>query len=165
MTSTRRYFYHVDLQGRLYLEETQPKDLTSCLKDPRFLRFFFRRLTLNNEAATQLKYPWISPCGPETNYVSAQDTGIVFTGLVGDQLVYGGESLSMPFDPHNLRRSDSGMFYHLISESLGGIGLLKSSIGLEFGDSLVANEDSGDVSLLWKGVLVPIQAINRAEFP
>jgi hypothetical protein len=29
----RHYFYTVDLQGRLYLEESRVKNLTSCLKD------------------------------------------------------------------------------------------------------------------------------------
>ena len=33
----REWFYYIDHKGMLYLEETEPKNYTSCLKDDRFL--------------------------------------------------------------------------------------------------------------------------------
>jgi hypothetical protein len=29
----RRYFYNIDLQGRLFLEETSPKNIATSIKD------------------------------------------------------------------------------------------------------------------------------------
>ncbi|KAG6969386.1 hypothetical protein JG687_00003246 [Phytophthora cactorum] len=37
----RRYFYYIDLQGRLFLEDTRPKNIATSLKSAKFLRFFF----------------------------------------------------------------------------------------------------------------------------
>ena len=36
----REWFYYIDHKGMLYLEETEPKNYTSCLKDDRFLVSF-----------------------------------------------------------------------------------------------------------------------------
>lgn len=33
----RRYFYHVDVKGRLFLEDTLPKNIATSLKSPAFL--------------------------------------------------------------------------------------------------------------------------------
>lgn len=43
----REWFYFIDHKGMLFLEETEPKNYTSCLKDTRFLNFFFSNLRLN----------------------------------------------------------------------------------------------------------------------
>lgn len=32
----RDYFMYIDYKGYLYLEETEPKNFTSCIKDDRF---------------------------------------------------------------------------------------------------------------------------------
>jgi Domain of unknown function (DUF4505) len=68
----RCYFYTVDLQGRLFLEETMPKNVATCIKDVKFLNVFFRRLRrLRPHEATLLQtasgipvedYPFVSPC-------------------------------------------------------------------------------------------------------
>lgn len=44
----REWFYFIDNKGLLYLEETEPKNYTSCLKDAKFLDFFFGSFKLNN---------------------------------------------------------------------------------------------------------------------
>ena len=44
----REWFYYLDHKGMLYLEETWPKNYTSCLRDPSFLDFFFDALQINN---------------------------------------------------------------------------------------------------------------------
>ena len=36
-TWRREWFYYIDHKGMLFLEETEPKNYTSCLKDERFL--------------------------------------------------------------------------------------------------------------------------------
>ena len=40
----REWFYYIDHKGMLFLEETHPKNYTSCLKDDKFLDFFFGAL-------------------------------------------------------------------------------------------------------------------------
>lgn len=74
----RQYFYHVDLLGRLFLEDAVPKNVTTCLKSEKFLNFFFSRLRANNTGLHE-EYPLVSPCGREMNFIKAEDTGIVFT--------------------------------------------------------------------------------------
>ena len=37
-TTSREYFFLIDHKGLLYLEETNPKNFTSCIKDTRFLK-------------------------------------------------------------------------------------------------------------------------------
>lgn len=36
----RDYFMYIDHKGFLYLEETEPKNFTSCIKDARFFVLF-----------------------------------------------------------------------------------------------------------------------------
>lgn len=88
----RRYFFHVDLQGRLFLEETEPKNIATCLKQDKFLAFFFKRVRRNDlgwgigdgvaEIDRALEdYPFISKCGDEMNFIRPADQAIVFEDL------------------------------------------------------------------------------------
>ena len=62
----RNYFYYIDLQGRLFLEDTVPKNIATSLKSDKFLNFFFRQLKDNNTNKFG-EYPYFSPCGNESN--------------------------------------------------------------------------------------------------
>ena len=44
----REWFYFIDHKGMLFLEETEPKNYTSCLKDINFLDFFISALQKND---------------------------------------------------------------------------------------------------------------------
>ncbi|POM63437.1 Cytochrome b5 reductase with F-box domain, partial [Phytophthora palmivora] len=84
----RRYFYYVDLQGRLFLEDTRPKNIATSLKSAKFLRFFFSQVRLNGIAQCKLKeeeefleYPYRSPCGKEMNFIKCADRPFVFEDL------------------------------------------------------------------------------------
>lgn len=101
----RCYFYTIDLQGRLFLEDTIPKNIATSIKDPKFLNFFWRRLKLvdddDSSTVRQLMedrgipttdYPYVSPCGKEYNFVRPVASPVVFHSLVEDQtLVYAGD--------------------------------------------------------------------------
>ena len=80
----RKYFYHIDLQGRLFLEDTIPKNIATSLKSPKFLNFFWRLIRHNPNYCNQpitpnntlckdnnfhTDYPYISRCGNEMNYI------------------------------------------------------------------------------------------------
>mmetsp|Transcript_7743 Transcript_7743/g.11434 ORF Transcript_7743/g.11434 Transcript_7743/m.11434 type:complete len:293 (-) Transcript_7743:196-1074(-) len=89
----RRYFYNIDLQGRLFLEETRPKSIATSLKSEAFLNFFFRQIRrisddeetelLKNDHDAAKDYPFVSRCGSEMNFIRPADefAPIVFHGL------------------------------------------------------------------------------------
>jgi hypothetical protein len=97
----REWFYYIDHKGFLFLEETEPKNYTSCLKDDNFLNFFFKNLRPNQTDKLN-DYPYLSPCWGEQNYVKCHSNPVVFREMDGeDQLVYGGD-LKVKFDPSQL---------------------------------------------------------------
>eukprot|EP00965_Chrysotila_dentata_P249614 6208985-Pleurochrysis_carterae.AAC.2 len=65
----REYFYFVDLQGRLYLDETWPKGVATCLRSGKFLDFFFSRMRVNATGIREHQFPFVSMCGRERNFV------------------------------------------------------------------------------------------------
>jgi Domain of unknown function (DUF4505) len=80
----RCYFYTIDLQGRLFLEETMPKNVATCIKDINFLNFFFHRLRpLSPDEQIMLEkagipiedYPFVSPCRARGDYNNSSNSG------------------------------------------------------------------------------------------
>ena len=65
----------------LFLEETEPKNYTSCLKDERFLDFFFENLQPNKTGYHGDGYGYVSPCWGEMNFVKVFAAPIVFRML------------------------------------------------------------------------------------
>lgn len=99
----REYFYFIDHEGmvilnlnyhkyldsnflvlQLFLDDARIKNFTSCFKEKRFLRFFFKRLRFNTTDRYQNEFPYISLCGVERNYVRCDDLPIVFTDVIAN---------------------------------------------------------------------------------
>eukprot|EP00056_Hartaetosiga_gracilis_P009455 m.136062 g.136062 ORF g.136062 m.136062 type:complete len:253 (-) comp13130_c0_seq8:4167-4925(-) len=74
----REYFYFIDHNGFLFLDDTKMKNFTSQLKDRQFLDFFFRRVELNKTGRYEEYYPYLSRCGREMNFLNCDDTPFVF---------------------------------------------------------------------------------------
>ena len=53
--------------------------------DKKFLAFFFRRVKKNLTGRYEEEFPYISPCGPETNYIRCDDLPVVFTHLLDEK--------------------------------------------------------------------------------
>ena len=53
--------------------------------DKKFLAFFFRRIKRNSTGRYEGDFPYVSPCGPETNYIRCDDLPVVFTHLLDDK--------------------------------------------------------------------------------
>ena len=107
----RTYFYTSDLLGRLFLEETSPKNIATSLKSDIFLDFFHKQIQ-RNDTHKHLDYPYYSPCGLEHNYIRPADVAIVFHDLQDRSLIFGG-SLQQEFEPNELAFSpNTGRFYH-----------------------------------------------------
>ncbi|XP_071450161.1 UPF0598 protein CG30010 [Hetaerina americana] len=78
----REYFYYVDHQGMLFLDDSRMKNFTSCFKDKAFLVFFFKRVRKNNTGRYEEDFPFLSLCGRERNFIRCDDTPIVFTQVI-----------------------------------------------------------------------------------
>ncbi|KAJ7338223.1 hypothetical protein JRQ81_010928 [Phrynocephalus forsythii] len=137
---TREYFYYVDHQGQLFLDDAKVKNFITCFKDKQFLAFFFKQLAVNRSGRYEDSFPYLSPCGREHNYVRCDDRPVVFTHLLpgasaGQELLSycgGAERLAVPFQPEKLLMSpENGRLYHPGPEKAGGVGLVKSSLAFE----------------------------------
>ncbi|KAJ3599899.1 hypothetical protein NHX12_033853 [Muraenolepis orangiensis] len=78
----REYFYYIDHQGQLFLDDTKVKNFVTCFKDRKFLVFFFSRLRSNQSGRYGDHFPFLSLCGRERNFVRCDDRPLVFTHLL-----------------------------------------------------------------------------------
>lgn len=138
----KNYFYSVDLQGRVFLEEVLPKNIATSLKNEKFLDFFYthvKRVGRKERAVLEKigeewgfhsleeDYPFVSPCGVELNFLRPADTAIVFHSMRespsgGLELVFGG-TLAQPFSPRRLFISKkTGRIYHELTTETDDFG-------------------------------------------
>ncbi|KAK6178567.1 hypothetical protein SNE40_013328 [Patella caerulea] len=136
----REYFYFIDHQGQLFLDDAKMKNFTSCFKEKAFLQFFFKRLKMNTTGRYEEEFPYFSPCGRERNYIHCDDKPIVYTHILPqhkdgiDYLSYGGagELLTVAFQPEQVcMLPDTGRIYHPATPTIGGVGLIKSSLAID----------------------------------
>ncbi|XP_069847764.1 UPF0598 protein C8orf82-like [Dipodomys merriami] len=136
---TREYFYYVDHQGQLFLDDSRMKNFITCFKDPQFLVTFFSRLRPNRSGRYEAAFPFLSPCGRERNFLRCEDRPVVFTHLLAadpgpPRLSYcgGGAALTVPFEPARLLPlAANGRLYHPAPERAGGVGLVRSALAFE----------------------------------
>lgn len=165
----REYFYYIDHQGQLFLDDTKVKNFVTCFKDKHFLVFFFSRLRLNQSGRYEEDFPFLSLCGRERNFVRCDDQPVVFTHLLqgteADQelLSYcgGADKLSVPFRPEALYMHPiSGRVYHPCTERAGGVGLVRSALAIELSPFFVYAADQGQsgqpTHFIWGGKQHPL---------
>ncbi|XP_036378308.1 UPF0598 protein C8orf82 homolog [Megalops cyprinoides] len=133
----REYFYYIDHQGQLFLDDTKVKNFITCFKDKQFLVFFFSRLRLNETSRYQEHFPFLSLCGRERNFLRCDDRPLVFTHLLpgsSERLSFcgGGDKLAVPFRPEALfMHPASGRLYHPCPDRAGSVGLVRSALAFE----------------------------------
>ena len=66
---TREYFYYIDHQGQLFLDDAKVKNFISCFQEKDFLAFFFKKVRLNTTGRYEKEFPYVSPCGREKNFI------------------------------------------------------------------------------------------------
>ncbi|XP_021342994.1 UPF0598 protein CG30010-like isoform X2 [Mizuhopecten yessoensis] len=159
----REYFYFIDHQGQLFLDDSKMKNFTSCFKEKDFLAFFFKRLRLNESSRYREDFPFLSLCGRERNFIRCDDRPIVYTHIVDtpspddhNLLSYGGagSSLTVQFEPQRIcMLPNTGRVYHPAASALGGIGLVKSSIAIEISQNFEFEngENNPPTKFRWKG--------------
>ncbi|XP_017761471.1 PREDICTED: UPF0598 protein CG30010 [Eufriesea mexicana] len=160
----REYFYYIDHQGMLFLDDARMKNFTSCFKDKKFLAFFFKRLKKNDTGRYIEDFPYVSLCGPERNFVRCDDLPIVFTkvfqkknsetGKIEDWFGYAHaeELLMIPFQPDKLHMNvQSGRLYHPAPEKVGGVGLVRSKTAIEISTlfNFEKGEENGPTHIFW----------------
>mmetsp|Transcript_5319 Transcript_5319/g.9230 ORF Transcript_5319/g.9230 Transcript_5319/m.9230 type:complete len:273 (-) Transcript_5319:84-902(-) len=168
----RKYFYSIDLQGRIFLEETVPKNLATSIKNEAFLDFFCSRIQeLTPQDYAFLRgdhlahdYPFVSLCGAERNYIRPADAVIVFHSFLPQnaELVFGA-SLVQPFQPHQLAISQrTGRLYHKLHHSLPSsthlekqrnknnlpsyFGLIRSSVAVTLSERMEADPKADETA-------------------
>jgi len=135
---TREYFYFIDHQGMLFLDDARIKNFTSCFKDKKFLAFFFKRVKMNETGRYLEEFPYVSPCGREMNFIRCDDRPIVFTHLLSqdakDVFCYAHvNELFVDFQPdHIFMDPENGRVYHPGPSKVGGIGLVCSKLAIAF---------------------------------
>ncbi|TNV81914.1 hypothetical protein FGO68_gene7033 [Halteria grandinella] len=156
----REWFYYIDHKGLLFLEETEPKNYTSCLKDDKFLNFFFSNLRPVTETKEEQieGYPYLSPCWGELNYVKSFKCPIIFKHLTTEQgnsnlekdiLIYGG-ALKQEFHPDLLIQDEEGLLLHPLTEhKYMKYGALDMSLCQKIGVTL-ENDPNGCESFIWR---------------
>ncbi|KAM3928026.1 UPF0598 protein C8orf82 homolog [Leptodactylus fuscus] len=159
----REYFYYIDHQGQLFLDDAKVKNFITCFKDKQFLVFFFKQVRRNESGRYVKDFAYISPCGRERNYIRCDDRPIVFTHLLSEEssgaqhLSYcgGGDKLMVKFEPEKLvMLPENGRVYHPAPEKAGGVGLVKSSLAFELSPcfEFPAGANTGTpVCFHWKG--------------
>lgn len=157
----REYFYYIDHQGMLFLDDSKMKNFTSAYKEIDFLVFFFKRLKLNTTDRYREHFPWISLCGRERNFVRCDDYPIVFNQVIkgddGNLLFchnHAGSKLTVSFQPDKLWMDvENGRVYHPANEQHGSIGLVSSKTAIEFSKMFLYNDTDNYVPthFLWSG--------------
>lgn len=138
----REYFYYVDHQGMLFLDDSKMKNFTSCIKEKKFLRFFFNQLKINNSNRYE-EFPYISRCGKERNFVRCDDCPFVFTHIIEKETSEGHPEmhlaynhadslLTLKFLPNKVVMiPETGRVYHPAPERVGSVGLVQSKLAIE----------------------------------
>jgi len=159
----RQYFYFIDHQGMLFLDDARMKNFTSCFKEKKFLKFFLKRVKLNSKD-NRGEWPYVSPCGDEMNYIRCDDLPIVYQAIVYDggvpYLSWGDELglLKFPLDVSGIAMCPlSGRVYHPAPLRQGSIGLMKSKLAIELSNNFVFEENAALPSaIIWKNQHFPL---------
>lgn len=170
----RNYYYIIDTRGRVFLADAKYKNLTTCIKDEKFLHMLFRLIQQNNNISTDkeinIEYPFISYCGKEINYISPDDMHSVFGFTSFDSennvLYYGGGKLTQDFNPKNLLYCiATGRIYHSLNEhkylskqNKNHYGLLHPDICLLLSNNI--SEINNIYSFNWKDENFLLQTID-----
>uniref|UniRef100_A0A336M9L3 CSON012386 protein n=1 Tax=Culicoides sonorensis TaxID=179676 RepID=A0A336M9L3_CULSO len=159
----REYFYFINHEGMLFLDDARMKNFTSCFKDKKFLEFFFKRLKINDTNRYQTEFQYLSLCGRERNFIRCDDLPIVFTHIIPSTdpskefitYAYAGDSLKVDFEPDKIYMAPSGKVYHPAPERYGSIGLIRSKLAIELSKhfEFELGEENAPNAINWNGEL------------
>lgn len=148
---TREYFYYINHEGMLFLDDSRAKNFTSAYKDIEFLNFFYKQLRLNKTGRFEELFPYISLCGLERNFLRCDDQPIVFTEFQdnGTTLRIGQSSRTYPFEPASLSMLKNGRLYH--KAPFGEYGLVMSKTADKLFPLFTFDDYAYPVDFFWCG--------------
>ena len=149
----REWFYYIDHKGMLYCEDTHPKNFTSCLKDDRFLDFFFGNIKANDTGAFQ-EYPYVSPCWGELNFIKAFRFPIVFRNMTDKKLLYAGTK-SVEFDPTKLAYDQNDILLFKLNDTQ--YANFDTSLAVELSENMLVEDD--ELKFQWQGATYRIDKV------
>lgn len=158
----RVYFYEIDDSGRVYLEGVKHRNMTTCMSDVKFLNQLFQRLQLTKTWAEKKKlpanvsadkYPFLSTCMGELNFIKVETTPIVFREIFShegvDMLRYGVSS-TVRFRPDEITVNAAGKMFHPAPAGGGGLGLISSTLAQQMGREIQYVESKNEFQIIWK---------------
>ncbi|CAD5206715.1 unnamed protein product [Bursaphelenchus okinawaensis] len=153
--NVRHYFYFLDHEGQLFLEDARIKNFTSCYKDKKFLTFFLRRLALNNSGQYP-EFPYISECQGELNFLKCDDRPYVFTTLdeESNTWIVNNSNRKVAFEPSKLCMFPNGRLYH--PSPFEAYGLVRSAIAEALFRRFRFGDDGIPVEFEWQGRLISL---------
>ncbi|CAD8053620.1 unnamed protein product [Paramecium sonneborni] len=133
----RDYFMYIDHKGFLYLEETEPKNFTSCIKDVRFFQFFYKNLT-KNKTGRHNDYRFVSKCWGEFNFVKTQSTPIIYNDIQfieNSWKIIAQNGYSEAFEANLLFIKDNLLYYKVSLNDLE-FGILSTDLAIKLGENI-----------------------------
>ncbi|ODM87213.1 hypothetical protein Ocin01_19468 [Orchesella cincta] len=124
----REYFYYIDHNGMLFLDDARMKNFTSCFKEVEFLQFFFKNIRATESSELKSEFPFVSYCGRERNYINVNASPFVFNSLNANVLEYNYTKKKLQFNPASLYVGSDGRLYHEFSHRDVNFALVKSSV-------------------------------------
>ena len=108
------------------------KNFITCFKDPVFLNFFYSRIRpVEGKTDRYERFRWVSPCGPETNFIEVDSVPIIWQFMAENEegfleLEDSSKTFKIPFQPASLYIDEAGYLFHAGLARTGNVGLIKS---------------------------------------
>ena len=161
----REYFYYIDNKGLIYFEESDVRNITTCLKDTKFLKQFYSNIKLNNLGVNR-DYRWYSVCWGEYNFLKCNKHPVVFSYLIEEEngkffLEYN-FVFKVKFDPANLFLDKETVQYQKINHRVLKYGVLSTQLMVTMSDMIEQN-DEDSATLTWQGKEYKIPVLDVEE--
>ena len=165
----RKYYYVIDTRGHLFLESTKVRTPFTCLKDVKFLNFFYKHLQ-RVPAGLSSEYPLVSFCGKETSFVMPEDSKsvVVYSSFdwTSGHLFYGCGTTPISFDPNLLCWSRQTLrLYHPLTQHprlVNELGLIHPTLAQKIANSIVWSDeiDGGIPFIIWDNRKIDLKVID-----
>lgn len=124
----REWFFYTDFKGLLHFEEEphlqqrQHFTIATAIKDKRFLQQFYKNLRRSEHPLKHQRYPFVSECWGEWNYLRAAVSPIVYNSLnpATEELGFSYQQL-LKFNPSGLKVDQSGYILHPFKQGIDGV--------------------------------------------
>ena len=164
----REYFYYIDNKGLIYFEESDVRNITTCLKDTKFLRQFYSNIKLNSLGVNP-QYKWYSVCWGEYNFLKCNKHPVVFSHMIeeenGNFVLEYNFVFKVKFNPENLFLDKETIQYQKINHRILKFGVFSTQLMVTMCDMIQQNDEQ-KATLTWQGneYNIPILDVEKEFF-